>query len=162
MATRSAPAVAVELDGSTRWSFAVRMTAAAAFAAAVAAVCGHLEWGALGSGACIAAAGIGGMVLGRPLSAHRPGRLRWDGAQWWWRPEGELADGHTGQVHVVMDFGRWMLLRFDPDAAGQPRAWLPVPGARLVEELPLRAAVYCRRPSPSNLRVADANPDERR
>jgi len=68
-------------------------------------------------------------LLGWRLTQPRPALLNWDGQRW-------SVDGEPGEVDVMLDFGRWMLLRFRP-ARGAVR-WLPVPAAAQ----PLRAALY--------------------
>jgi hypothetical protein len=68
------------------------------------------------------------------LTRPQPALLNWDGARW-------TADGEPGEVDVMLDFGRWMLLRFRPSAHGGTGGrvrWLPVPDATQ----PLRAALY--------------------
>jgi hypothetical protein len=60
--------------------------------------------------------------------------LRWDGAVW-------SADGQTGQVDLMLDLQRWLLLRFRP---AQGRAlWLPLPDAEAgAARHALRTALY--------------------
>jgi hypothetical protein len=45
---------------------------------------------------------------------------------------------------VMMDWGGWMLLRFDPQAGTKRRArvWLPVSERRVLQAGALRAALY--------------------
>ena len=49
--------------------------------------------------------------------------LRWDGRLW-------HLDAAPGALHVSIDLGPWMLLRFVPDGGGHAR-WLPVQRAGL-------------------------------
>jgi hypothetical protein len=69
-------------------------------------------------------------------SRPRPVHLQWNGEHW-------AADGHAGEVDVLLDLGPWMLLRFRPPDA-RPR-WLPVPRREAgASEQGLRAALYSR------------------
>lgn len=64
-------------------------------------------------------------------------RLRWDGAQWWWRRE--LGDPERAMTVVVaLDLDGWVLLRLTPWAASQTGLSLL---ARPVY-LPLRARMF--------------------
>jgi hypothetical protein len=156
---RAAPAVTVELPGSHRWDAAVPLLGAGSFAAAAATLCGHLQLGLLASGVSIATAGLGGALLLWLVRPRGRGTVRWDGAQWWYRAPGPQAVEQAGQVQVMMDFGRWMLLRFDADAAGVRAAWLPVSERRMGLGPELRAAVYCRALNPQNLARRGREPE---
>jgi hypothetical protein len=144
---RAAPAVAVELPGSRRWDLASAALAALAASALAAALCTHFVSDAMMAGVCIAiAAGLAGL-LGWRMGAQGRGRLRWDGTQWWYAgadPHG--SEEQPGSVMVMMDWGRWMLLRFDPQTGGRRRArvWLPVSEHRIAQAGALRAAAYAR------------------
>ncbi|MED5619520.1 hypothetical protein [Ideonella sp. BN130291] len=147
---RAAPAVTVELPGSRRWDALAPLLGAKSFAASAATLCGHLELGLVPAGVSIATAGLGGALLLWFVRPPGRGTIRWDGAQWWYRAPGAQAVEQAGQVQVMMDFHRWMLLRFDADAPGMRGAWLPVAEARLRLGPELRAAVYCRALNPQN------------
>jgi len=80
------------------------------------------------------------------------GLLRWDAQNWWYR-------GQAGQVTVMLDLGRWLLLRFDP-LTGEPTPaqtparvhWFPVSRSTLSEHWhSLRCAVYSPRPAATRL-----------
>ena len=69
--------------------------------------------------------------------------LRWDGRLW-------HLDATPGALHVMIDLGPWMLLRFTPEGGGRAR-WLPVQRAGLEAQWhALRCAVYspAQRPPP--------------
>jgi hypothetical protein len=134
----AAPSVTVDLHGSRRWTAAVCALGALAGGAAGIALLSHLDAmvpSALAAGT--AAAACTGALAAWRCAPHDRGRLAWDGARW-------LLDGQPGQLQVMLDLGRWMLLAFRAaDAPGRPR-WLPVSDDRLPQALALRAAVYCR------------------
>lgn len=99
------------------------------------------------SGLCIAAAAGGGGVLSWCMRPAGRGQLRWDGARWWYRAPWGDAMERAGSVTVMMDWGRWMLLRFEPEEGGRwhGRVWLPVSEARTAAQAgALRAAAYGR------------------
>ncbi len=72
--------------------------------------------------------GLGAVgILGIALSGLRigPFGLRWDGAQWWLAKTG--LEPVAGEVHVAIDLGNWMLLRFVAlSATGRRISWLPL------------------------------------
>jgi len=151
---RAAPAVTVRLPGSRRWDAACAGLGAASFAALAAAACQHAEPDAIIAGLYIAAAALAGALL---LWLARPkgrGRLRWDGERWWYSADRGADHGaaqglgpeQAGSVMVMIDGGRWMLLRFDPlqGARGQRRVWLPVSDLRVAGSAALRTAAYAR------------------
>jgi hypothetical protein len=91
-------------------------------------------------------AAIGGLAVWAARIA--PVDLRWDGQTW-------FASGHAdepvpGELHVAIDLGRWMLLRFSPAApAGATVIWLPVQRRGIESQWhALRCSVYSPRPSP--------------
>ncbi len=133
---RHAPPVGVSLSGGGAWR--VGRTLLAALAAAVFAAWAGLH---LGVPPWQAAAGAGVTALLCGALAWRAARpqtvlLRWDGAAW-------SADAVSGEVDVMLDLQRWLLLRFRPTQGG-PR-WLPVPGAEAGAAWhALRAALYSR------------------
>jgi hypothetical protein len=145
---RAAPAVAVELPGSRRWDLACAALAAASAGAAAAGLSAHFLSDAMMAGVCIAAAAGAGGLLGWCMRARGRGRLRWDGARWWFAgPDLQGSEEQAGSVMVMMDWGRWMLLRFDPEETGARRpacVWLPVSESRIAQAGALRAAAYGR------------------
>lgn len=145
---QSAPAVSFACDDGGVW----RAVSATLYGASVAAM---LSWAlgwmlpdhvfaplwALGPGLAVAAA------VWR-LDRRCPTRLTWDTQRWHLHRVG--VEPRTGQVNVSMDFGRWVLLRFRPDA-GRDTTWLAVgsgagPAAR--------AALYGAGPLPPDRRAA--------
>lgn len=143
---RAAPAVAVELPGSRRWDLVCVGLAALSAAAVVGGLNAHLVSDAMIAGVCIAAAAGAGGLLGWHARPHGRGRLRWDGGRWWLaRPE-KPGEEQAGSVMVMMDWGQWMLLRFDPEPGARKgvRVWLPVSEHRIEQAGALRAAVYGR------------------
>ena len=144
---RAAPAVAVELPGSRRWDLASATLAMVSAGAAAAALSAHFLSDAMMAGVCIAAAAGAGGLLGWYLRAQGRGRLRWDGARWWFAgPDSQASEEQAGSVMVMMDWGRWMLLRFDPETGARrpARVWLPVSERRIAQAGALRAAAYGR------------------
>ena len=95
-------------------------------------------WGALTAGLSGAAA-VGVQAWRR----RTPAALSWDGSAWRWA-------GSEGDLRVMIDLDRWMLLRFD--ALPQGRRWIAASRRAAVGPWPaLRAALHSRRaasPSP--------------
>lgn len=135
---RSAPPVSVTCDGGPAWAgcqAVVQVLASAALAAWLAA------WADLSpvaaAGVVFAAAATAGLLAWqRPKPQPMP--LAWDGACW-----GAGMPVVIGQVEVMIDLGRWLLLRFRPDEVAAPVRWLavsaPAAGAALHG---LRVALY--------------------
>ena len=99
----------------------------------------------------LAFAGLSIWVLAiQPRAA--PLSLRWDAQRWHLGPADTA--GHepwTGDLHVAIDLGPWMLLRFKRDpstaASGPAVTWLPVQRRGLEAHWhALRCAVYSPRP----------------
>ena len=79
--------------------------------------------------------------------------LRWDGQLWHLGAPGALPDAAvSGDLHVAIDLGPWMLLRFRPTSALERRArptWLPVQRRGIEPQWhALRCSVYSPRPAP--------------
>jgi len=139
---RAAPAVALVLRGSRAWALAAASLGACSGAAGSAALAGHAGLGEAAAGACIAAVAVAcgwAAWRGRPVAQ---GRLRWDGQRWWHGEDNPASPERPGTLHVMIDFGPWMLLRFD--AAEGARRWLPWSGRGAAQAGAFRAAVYCR------------------
>jgi hypothetical protein len=79
-----------------------------------------------------------------------PVDLSWDGRAWFVGPS--PGESHSGELHVAIDLGRWMLLRFIPAAPNGARAvWLPVQRLGLESQWhALRCSVYSPRPMPGD------------
>jgi len=100
---------------------------------------------ALGAAAAVAAcAGL----LTNALAPDGGGLLHWDGRAWRWHADGAPAAGSPGAVHLVLDLGAWILLRFDA-ADGRPaRRWLALAARRDPQRWPqLRALLWTWRPA---------------
>jgi len=81
-------------------------------------------------------------------------QLSWD--RQCWRLQMAGRESVAGRLTVALDFGRWMLLRLDPDT-GRPAHWLPISAGVAAAAWPaLRSAVYSAAASPP------ARPAERR
>lgn len=101
----------------------------------------------------LAAVGAGTLVIGLAANALRcpPMSLRWDTQTWRLGPASAIGEEPwSGRVAVAMDFGAWMLLKFEHDLTQERRrvSWLPV--QRLGTEPQwhaLRCAVYSSRPA---------------
>jgi hypothetical protein len=93
-------------------------------------------------------AGVGGGLAALALRRRGAtrGALAWDGASWQWSPD--AADPCAGEVHVMVDLGAWILLRFTPTAPTAPAAWLGASRRDAAAVWPAwRAALYSRRSS---------------
>ncbi len=101
---------------------------------------------------------IGGLVAslmivlaGTRLLSCQPMSLRWDSQRWHLGPESTTGEEpFAGSVDVCLDFGAWMLLRFEHDVTfGRARfSWLPVQRRGLEAHWhALRCAVYSSRPA---------------
>jgi hypothetical protein len=150
---RAPPSVAVDLPGSRRWAVAVVLLGALAAGAVCAAVLPHFGWDSAFTGAAVGAAAGIGAAAARRWAPHDRGRLCWDGAQW-------QFDGQPGELQVMLDLGRWMLLAFRAAAQPRRRYWLPVSDDHVPQALGLRAAVYCRAlPSQNNPPLPGRSPE---
>lgn len=109
---------------------------------------GAPQWTGAAAVAALAAAFVCAFGLWRlPATA-----LRWDRQRWWLTG----ADGaeQAGAVSVAIDFGSWMLLRFDRETVGGVWAglrrtqWVALQRAGLEPQWhALRCAVYAARPA---------------
>jgi hypothetical protein len=63
--------------------------------------------------------GLAAAVLSRRWLAHEPRRLVWDGQVW--AVQGADNTLQRGRATLMLDLGRWMLVRFVPGAT--PRVW---------------------------------------
>jgi hypothetical protein len=118
--SRQAPPVDLICSGGGGWRAAQVLLHALAAAVLAAWLVLQAAWPAGAAAAATGVAALSGGVLGWRLGRPRSARLAWDGQVW-------RADGTPGEVDVMIDLGRWRLLRFRPAAGGA--AWLPVPDA---------------------------------
>jgi len=91
------------------------------------------------------------VLAGTRLLRCPPMSLRWDSQRWHLGPESTAGEEPcAGSIDVCLDFGAWMLLRFEHDVTtGRARfSWLPVQRRGLeVHWHALRCAVYSSRPA---------------
>jgi hypothetical protein len=147
---RAAPAFQVSLRRFGVWRGAVLTLAALAMATMAAWLftqerpIGIVTW--LVTGSSIAAVA----VLAARTVRVPPVDLGWDGRTWSVGPSPD--ESSPGDLHVAIDLGRWMLLRFNPAApAGAPAIWLPVQRLGLESQWhALRCSVYSPRPLPGD------------
>jgi hypothetical protein len=100
----------------------------------------------------VAAAALVLLVFGACAARVAPVSLRWDGQLWHLGPpESAGHEPGSGELRVALDFGPWMLLRFEPaQSSWRSRAtWLPAQRRGLESRWhALRCAVYSPRPQP--------------
>ena len=145
---RPAPALALVCAPSLAWRLAGTALGAAAAAAVVAWLAGHLAaahdlpgWAeAAATLATLAAAAAGAFAGRRAAAAHGGAELRFDGHAW-------SVDGVPGDLQLMLDFDRWLLLlRHRPREGGRSR-WLAVAFARGEPGLAaVRTALQATRP----------------
>ncbi len=156
---RASPAFQVVLDRFGVWRLAV-------LAAALAGVIVTLAWLAssqpLVSVASRWLAAVASLVLllfGARAARVAPVSLRWDGQLWHLGPpESAGQEPDSGALHVALDFGPWMLLRFEPAESTwrTGSTWLPAQRRGLESRWhALRCAVYSPRPQPDTDAAAD-------
>jgi hypothetical protein len=146
---RTAPAVHITIEPDRTWQVAVALLLASAASACVAWAALWLGASSAATGAMAAAAAAVAAFGARRWLPAEFGQLGWDGSQWLWSPGMRSHESRTGRVRAVYDFGPWMLLRFDADAAPRCHAWLPLSRTAAGSGWHgLRAAVYSRRPEP--------------
>ena len=101
--------------------------------------------------AAVLALMVAALVLGRSLLRTPAASLRWDGQDWHLESLGAAPrPTASGALSVALDFGGWMLLRFQAHEGSQrPRVeWLPVQRQGLEAQWhALRCAVYSARPA---------------
>jgi hypothetical protein len=165
---RAAPALQVTVSGRGAWRYGV-----AALTATSVAVSGWWIVSLLGSatGSFAIAIGVASAIaaLGSWRALSQPAfELRFDGQHWQLEGSADAdAPPRSGDLAVVMDFGLWMLLRFDAPADQTHRRacrrWLAVGRRGLAAQWhALRCAVYSPRPgTPSGARDAPVDPQSR-
>jgi hypothetical protein len=91
--------------------------------------------------------------IGWSLLQVGPVAVRWEGGGWRVGPSGADPDlAPHGALHVYLDFGVWLLLRFVPDNASTRAAasWLPVQRQGSAKDWhALRCALYAPQPRPT-------------
>ena len=144
---RAAPAFQVSLHRFGVWRSAVLTLAALAMATMVAWLLTQerpieiVAW-VSATASVVAIGGLAASALRVP-----PVDLGWDGQTWSVRRgPGEPA---PGDLHVAIDLGRWMLLRFSPAGPAAPAIWLPVQRLGLESQWhALRCSIYSPHPTP--------------
>ena len=149
---RASPAFEVSLHRFGVWRSAVLLLAALGVAAIAAWLITRER--PIGLAAMIAAAFAAAMSVGWAVSLLRVPAvgLRWDGQFWHLgAPVAAPGEATPGDLHVVIDLGPWMLLRFRAaeSVRRSPAVWLPVQRRGLEAQWhALRCAVYSPRPAP--------------
>lgn len=149
---RASPAFQVSLHRFGVWRSAVLLLAALGLAVIAAWLITRER--PIGLAAMTAAAFAAAVSVGWAVSlAKAPAvSLRWDGQLWHLgAPAATPGDATPGDLHVAIDLGLWMLLRFRPAVPGhRVRAvWLPVQRRGLEAQWhALRCSVYSPRPEP--------------
>ncbi len=134
-----APPVRVTLGRSSAWIASTAVLGGASAASLAAWLL--LHGGSFANGGSVAAAGaLGAAAMGAwAWRRQAPAALSWDGSGWQWA-------GRDGDMRVMIDLDRWMLLRFERSPTG--RCWIAA--SRRAAEGPwpaLRAALHARRPA---------------
>lgn len=93
---------------------------------------------------------LGAAAAVLPWRSARPFVLRRDAHQWQLSfMDGARTAPAAGQLHVALDLGAWLLLRFIPDAAERGASWLAVQRRGLEPQWhALRCAIYAPPPKP--------------
>lgn len=141
------PPLALQCAPSRAWRNAGASLCAAALAALALWAAGHLGLTAFAAGVGAAAAAAGGAILGLHLAGPmRTALIRWDGQGW-------EVDGVCGDLQVMLDLGRGLLLLrllpIDPGGRGGRGAarWVAASFARgSGDHRALRTALYSRPP----------------
>ncbi len=135
---RPAAAVAVCCSGGAAWRAWCALLPALAVAALLAWLLQRMEQPAWPA-APLAGVPVAGLAWWRARPV--PVALRWDGQAWW-------AGEAQGDIAVMIDLGRWLLLRHRAAAGGGAR-WIAVTAAEAGAAWhPLRAALYSRPTEP--------------
>jgi hypothetical protein len=137
---RAPPAVSVEAHPGFGWRAVQTLLHAAAAGAAALWLSRRIEAGPAGAWAVACLAVLAG-ALGWRLSALPSMRITWSGARWSLAVAGADACD-TSAPQVMLDLGRWMLLRIRPLDGGRTR-WAALARADAGASWQLfRAAVY--------------------
>ena len=148
---RAAPAVSVRCSLGGAWRSVVALLPALATAALLAWGAGHLQWASGPAWLVVVLATCLVALVAWRRARPQPLLLAWDGQRW-------TADGHAGDLDLMMDLGPWMLLRLRPDETARRAFWIPVSAADTgAAGHALRAALYSR----AAKRASDALPAER-
>jgi hypothetical protein len=141
---RPAPPLALQCAPSRSWRLACALIGAAAAAAVAAWAAEHQEWAlpvvlALAGIAATAGALVGVWIAGPPRRVE----VGWDGRAW-------HVDGRVGDLHVMLDSDRWLLLLRHRPRDGNRARWVALSFAGEGEDLrTLRTALYSPPPDPT-------------
>ncbi len=153
---RPPPMLTLRCRPSRAWRVLCAALGAAAGASLAAWVAGHLHWLPLETQVAVITGALVGVLSGLGgAGAMRPVRLHWDGQAW-------HLDDLRGDLRVMLDLDRWLLLRLRAEGARATR-WVALSRAqRSGEWRALRTALYSRppvatrvTPAPSRVRPAD-------
>ncbi|CAG1019805.1 hypothetical protein BURC_04721 [Burkholderiaceae bacterium] len=149
---RASPAFQVTLRRFGIWRTLVAALLLSASAGLAAwALTGGAEDGDTWLPPALAAGGLLMIVLATQTLRCPPLSLRWDAQAWHLGPASAAGEEPwPGRVAVAMDFGAWMLLRFEHNltAARRRVIWLPVQRRGIEPQWhALRCAVYSSRPA---------------
>ena len=147
---RASPAFQVTLRRFGIWrTLVVALLLATGAGLAAWAFAGGAEDGGTWPLPALAAGGLLIAVATRTLRCP-PISLRWDAQAWHLGPASAAGEEPwPGRVAVAMDFGAWMLLKFEHDVTAARRrvTWLPVQRRGIEPQWhALRCAVYSSRP----------------
>ena len=132
-----APPVSVRGTGGRGWRALQVLLPALAAGVSGAWLLAHAQASPLP--AVLPALAVGAWALRHSLP--RPRTLAWDGQQW-------LCDGLAGELQVMIDLDRWVLLRWR--SPGARWRWTAQGAAESGPFWPLlRAALHARRPAPA-------------
>jgi len=159
---RAAPPVSAHCNAGAFWPAVHGGLAALSSSVLAFWGCAMLEWSGAGAVALALAVGLGCGAVAALATPRREVALSWDGEVW-------RADGRVGELEVMLDLGRRMLLRLRTPGEGLPR-WLAAASAATEGAQAwhaLRVAVYSRAPStpsqpagqPLATRRTDRTPD---
>ena len=156
---RASPAFQVVLDRFGVWRTAVLATAVTGGVVMLAWLASSPPSVSVASRGLAVVAALALLLFGARAARVAPVSLRWDGQLWHLGPP--QSAGHepvSGALQVALDFGPWMLLRFEPaESTWRTRAtWLPAQRRGLESRWhALRCAVYSPRPQPGANAAAD-------
>ena len=151
---RPPPPLALRCTTSRAWRALCTALSAAAFASFAAWLAGHLDTPPIGAtivatigvlGAACVGAFVGARFVADQAWPRQAVQVEWDGVTW-------ALDGTRGDLQVMLDLQRWLLLRLQPEAGGRAR-WCALSrgelGTRGDTWRALRTALYSRRPEVS-------------
>ena len=149
---RASPALQVVIDRFGVWRAAVIVLALAGLVVVLAWTVSPQASLPAASRWPAAVAALALLLFGSSAARVAPVSLRWDGQLWHLGPPASAGhEPESGQLHVVIDLGPWMLLRFEPTESTwrTHTTWLPVQKRGLEARWhALRCAVYSPRAQP--------------